>query len=62
MTRKKTTSFGRRGREQAEPSASKVTAVQRLKTLGVQWLQATGLQKKKVQGAKSAFKPSRQQP
>lgn len=62
MTRKKATGFGKRGREQAEPSVPKVTAVQRLKTLGARWLQTSGLQRKKAHGAKSAFKPSRQRP
>lgn len=59
MTRKKATGFGKRGREQSVP---KVTAVQRLKTLGARWLQTSGLQRKKAHGAKSAFKPSRQRP
>lgn len=62
VNRKKTTGFGRRGREQAEATAPKVAAIQRLKTLGVQWLQATGLQEKRAHGTKSAFKPSRQRP
>ena len=62
MARTKTPGFGRRGREQAEPRQPKVTTVQRLKTLGAQWLQATGLQRKKVHGGKTAFKPSRQRP
>jgi hypothetical protein len=63
VNRKKTMGFGRRGREQAEATAPKVTAVQRLRKLGVQWLQATGLQKKrKAHGTKSAFRSSRQRP
>jgi len=62
MVKKKTFGFGKRSREQAEPSVLKVTAVQRLKMLGAQWLQATGLQRKKAHGGKSVFKPSRQRP
>ena len=62
MTRKKTAGFGRRGSEQVDQSASKVTAFQRLKMIGVQWLQMTGAQKKKDRGAKSAFKSSWRRP
>ena len=61
MAKKRTPGFGKRGREQAEPSERKVTVVQRLKTLGARYLHATGLQRK-AHGGKSAFRPSRQRP
>jgi hypothetical protein len=61
MAKKRTEDFGKRGREQAEPSISRVTVVQRLKTLGARYLHATGLQRKFYAG-KSASKASRPRP
>ena len=60
-TKKRTPDFGKRGREQVEPRVARVTVVQRLKTLGVRYLHATGLQRK-GHASKSAFKASRPRP
>ena len=53
--------FGRRGRENVEPTAQKATAMQRLKTLGSRWWRASGLKMKKDPQVKG-FKRARQRP
>jgi hypothetical protein len=61
MAKKRTPDFGKRGREQAELAVPQVTVVQRLKTLGVRYLHASGLQTK-IRESKSAFKASKPRP
>jgi len=60
-TKKRTLDFGKRGREQAAPCLARVTVVQRLKTLGARYLQATGLQRKGL-ASKNTIKVSQPRP
>ena len=61
MAKKRTLYFGKRGREQAKLSVSRVTVVQRLKTLGVRCLRRHRFGKKGFAG-KNAPKASRSRP
>jgi len=53
--------FGKRGHETVELTASKTTAMQRLKKMGSRWWRVSGLKRRKDPQVKG-FKQARQRP